>query len=170
MKGRALTTISEGCHRSWLSEVLHVPRDPTAGGIDLADGRLGIELKCRYRRWDPRWTVHDYQRMHFRRQNPGVSLYWAFLLYGLSVDPRRLRTSKQLADAVTERECWILPWAWVGQFPLFQPKTGPYRYVPQKDIPNGSYFKKHEVTGGKLYLPRGHSQLEERLELDEVPF
>ncbi len=166
MKGRALMTLSEQCHRTWLSNVFNIHREPRLGGIDLADRELGIELKCRYDRWSPHFTIHAYQRRQFREQNVGARLFWAFLLYGLNKPAEKIRGS-DIAPYVSQRDCWILPWQWVGQFPVWYPKTGPYIYVSKKDFPTNGYFKEMDVEGGRLYVPRNESVLEERL---SVPF
>lgn len=171
MKGRALTTLSEQCHRAWLSEVFHIPRDATLGGIDLADGKVGIELKCRYDRWSPHFTIHAYQRRQFREENVGAKLYWAFLLYGLHTPAEKIRGS-DITPYVSQRDCWLLPWSWVGQFPVSHPKTGPYIYVGKKDFPPNGYFIQKNVEGGRLYLPHHEPLLEERLteEYQQTPF
>lgn len=171
MKGRAFTTLSELCHREWLSDVLKIPRDPGPAGIDLVDGHIGVEMKCRYDRWSPIFTIHAYQRKHFRQQNPGVTLYWAFLLYGLSKFPEKIKDA-DLNLYISRRDCWFLPWSFVGQFPIWSPKTGPYIYVNKKAIPSDNAFIIRDVNGGRLYLPKDARILEERLSeaYQTVPF
>jgi len=84
MKPRSFVTRGEIIHKIWLSGVLGIPYFMN-GGIDLADDYIGVELKCRYKKYHPTFTVHSYQISEFEKENPGKELFWAFLLYDLIV-------------------------------------------------------------------------------------
>ena len=159
MESRSFTTKGELSHRLWLSDVLGIPYS-TNGGIDLVDDQVGVELKARYRIYTHKFTVHAYQVEQFKKENPGKELYWAFLLYDLDRDVRKV--GKNIERTVTRRDVVFLPWDFVKQFPIATPKTGPYIYVPERDFPSKKEFKRLRRSGGILFLPNG-SLLEARL-------
>ena len=153
MNPRRFTTKGELCHRKWLSSILDIPFR-TNGGIDLANEDIGIELKCRYKKYNHQFTVHEYQLNRFQEENPGKKLYWAFLLYDLKKQPDRIGNANCIENAVSNREVWFFEWNWIKQFPVSHPKTGPYVYIKEKFFPPPEYLDKFEAKGGTLYLPK----------------
>ena len=160
MKPRSFTTRGEISHRTWLSNILQVPYNMN-GGIDLADDSVGIELKCRYQIYPPTFTIHEYQISRFKEENPDQKLFWAFLLYDLALQPKRIGRHN-IGKLVTSRDVWFFDWDWVKQFPVSRPKTGPYVYVKRSFFPEDNHFHRFVKKGGTLYVPKD-SALEERL-------
>ncbi|MBW3011936.1 hypothetical protein KY311_02020 [Candidatus Woesearchaeota archaeon] len=147
-------------HRIWLSSLLNVPVSYN-GGIDLADNDVGIELKCRYEIYNHSFAVHEYQIEQFQKENPGKHLFWAFLIYGLKMSPKRIG-NHNIGRLIQKREVWFIDWDWVRQFPVSYPKTGPYVYVKEENFPDRKTMKRFSKKGGTLYLP-DNCVLEERL-------
>ena len=178
MNSRAFTTKVEMYHRLWLGNLLTLNLH-FSGGIDLYDDAIGVELKCRYQRWNHSFAVGARQISRFQEDNQGKELFWAFLFYDLENPPRRIRR-RDIGKHIFEREVWLLPWDWIKQFPISTPKTGPYVYVHRKDFPGLDYFtpldsrlevegtvpsQKPKVIDYLIYVPKGYSSLEERLDL-----
>jgi hypothetical protein len=130
-------------------------------GIDLWDGKTGIELKCAYDRWGGRFPFPSRQIDEYCRQNPGLELFWAFAIYSLSREPCQIERA-QLGDYIGEKNVWFLPWDWVRQFATHEAKTATFTYVRKKDFPPDDAFAKFEVERGILRVPRG-SSLEKKL-------
>jgi hypothetical protein len=165
MHPRAFTTISAAYHQLWISGVLKLPHIIENGGIDCYDENTGVELKTRLRKWNPTWTIDANQISMYPQQNPGKELYWAFILYGLKKPISGIR-GKDLPQVFMDRSAWLMPWEWVRKFPVWNPKTGPYVYVHQKDLPDNTYFSMFAGASkgqtGVLYVPK-NSSLEDRL-------
>lgn len=164
MKSRAFTTFIGTCHEEWLSKIFDVPRTDSSGKIDLANDILGIESKARYVKWCHRYAVAAYQFPLFRRQNPTQDLYWAFILYNLVKEPRKIKKSEDLEPLVSKREAWFFDWDWIKQFPISRKrKTGRYRYPPIKVIREQQEgFREITIDKNTLYVPRD-TPLEKRL-------
>ena len=161
-KIRAFPAKIEFQHLWWLAEVLDLGMSD--GGIDLGDHKLGVEMKCRYQKYqNSNYAVHAYQVDEFKNQNPNKELFWGFVLYGLSEEPKKIPKDADLDKFITHRSAWFFPWDWVRQFPIANPRTGPYRYVSSKAIRASGPFTEHTKGGGKLYLPKGCEALEQRL-------
>ncbi len=159
MKSRGFTTKSEMCHRIWLSDALNIPISSN-GGIDLVGDNIGIELKCRYSLYRNGFTIHQYQVDRFRDENPGKELFWAFMLYDLDKSPRKIK-EMDIEAAVTDRAVWFYDWNWVRQFPVHNPKTGPYIYIHSNYLDRGENIMLLK-NGGMFNVPIG-SALEQRL-------
>lgn len=147
------------CHREWLSNILGIKLS-TNSGIDLIDEEIGIELKSRYDFWHSTFAVHYYQVDQFKDENQDKELFWAFLIYGLKIPPRKIK-SRDVDQIVTNRNVWFFPWDWIKQFDVWYPKTGPYIYVHKKDFPPNNKFRRFRRKGGVLYVPQD-SMLTER--------
>lgn len=160
MKARIFTNIVAEAHRVWLGNLFNMHLPAYNSGIDLSDEEVGIEIKSRLRKYSTHIAVHHYQISEFREENRTKELYWAFLLYDLTMNPKAIRTSA-LERFIRNRECWFLRWDFVDRLPVYSPKTGPYVYVNSKDFLDKE-FKRVERKGAILYLPVG-SDLEERL-------
>lgn len=160
MKSRAFACKVEEPNLVWLSERVGISIS-TKGGIDLVDGEIGIELKSRLSDYYVGFAVHHYQYVKFPRANPGKELYWAFMVYNLKLPISSIKSVKHIAKSIQHRKVWIFPWEWVGQFPVYRPKTGPYIYVHAKDFPLDG-FKTCKSEGGIFYV-NGSPRLEERL-------
>lgn len=161
MDYRSFTTICAMYHAQWLADQLGLTRTNGSRGIDTADNETGVELKNRMRTWYPSWTIHAYQIKQFPKENKGKDLFWGFLLYDLTKTVPRIR-HRDFPQVITDREIWLMPWAWVEKFPVHHPETGPYVYVRQKHLPDQTYFAQFQKPRGTLYVPKG-SSLEERL-------
>ena len=138
MNPRAFTTRIEMYHRLWLSRLLDLTPHFN-GGIDLYDDKVGIELKCRYQKWNHGFAVDARQISKFEEENNEKELFWAFLFYDLKNPPRRIK-NKDIGSHISDREVWFLPWDWIKPFPVSEPKTGPYVYIHRTDFPNSGYF------------------------------
>jgi len=161
MDYRSFTTVCSFYHAAWLADQLSLTRTNGSGGIDAADAEIGVELKNRVRTWYPSWTIHAYQIKQFPKQNKGKELFWGFLLYGLTKTVPRVR-HRDFPQVITDREIWLMPWEWVKKFPVHHPKTGPYVYVKQKQLPDKGYFARFQRKHGEIFVPKD-SSLEDRL-------
>ena len=156
MKSQAFKSKAEQTHRLWLGDVLGISTDGAeSAGIDLFDDKIGIELKSKLDRYSINFAVHDYQVSQFEDQHHTKELFWAFLTYSMTKKVSQIRSVQDIRDSIDNREVRILPWDWVRQFPIWRPKTGPYRYVSKNAFPEDSYFSVHPVQNGKLYVPKG---------------
>jgi hypothetical protein len=159
---RSFPSRVELCHNLWLAEAFDLGVNDR--GIDLADKDLGIELKCRYDKWKTAgYAVHSYQVRDFEEQNPGKNLFWAFVLYALSKQPKDIGMKEDVDKCITKKEAWFLPWDWIKQFPVSCPKTGPYIYVSRKKLPDQAEFSTFRKEGGTLYVHKDCPELVERL-------
>ncbi len=158
MNPRAFTTNVENWHRRWLGSLFSLTSS-TNGGIDLYDDTIGVELKSRYTKYNHSFAVHAKQTELFLEENPTKKLYWAFLLYDLSRSPAEIGSQFDIESYVTKREVWFTSWDWIRQFPIHNPKTGPYQYISIKKLPaeDEVYTRKDEI----IHLPK-NSLLEER--------
>lgn len=133
------------------------------GGIDLVGDSLGIELKCRSDRFHPTWAIHSYQINDFPAKHADQELYWGFVLYHLTCPVERIPEGSErfLGLFVREPRVWFLPWDWVRTFKIWEPKTGPYVYVHEADLPS-SGFRSEQRSNYILHVPK-ESGLERRL-------
>jgi len=160
---RRFTTVIEQTHKKWLGYVLGMETSTGEGGIDLVDEEFGIELKSRLKTWKHGWAVDARQVDKFPLSYPTQELYWAFLIYGLNKEPSRIREgTKDLSRYVTDREIRFLPWDFIQQFKVTNPRTGPYRHVTRTRFPREDYFIERKIGSNVLFVPRD-SNLEKRL-------
>lgn len=112
-----------------------------------------MELKSRWRKYSPNFTIHDYQVNEFR--DDSKDQFWAFLLYDIrhDIDNHRWR--------IRDREVWCIPWEYADDIPVSVTPRERYRYVHGTDFPYA--LATIPRPGGILHVPRG-SVLEERLE------
>ena len=155
MDYRSFTTICSMYHGEWLAQNLGMTAS-RAGGIDISNDTINIELKSRMRDWHPTWTIHAYQINQFPKENKGKELYWGFLLYGLTKTVPSIK-HKDLPHVIIDREVWLMPWDWVWQFPVHRPKTGPYVYVKQHKLPDPKTFSRFPKKRGAIWVPKGSS-------------
>lgn len=149
----SFTTISEQAHKRWLGRVLDLPVNDSIG-IDLLDDVTGVELKGKYARWAHNYAVFNNQVEGYPELYPGLELYFAFLIYDLRIRPRQIRSNVE--KNVVEREVRLLPWDWMTQFQVNYPKaSGPWRYVHEKDFPDGDYFERFETKDSVIWAPKG---------------
>jgi hypothetical protein len=166
MNPRVFTNSVEWHHLAWLKELLqleHPHNTDIESGIDLVDGKIGLELKSRLQKYSLNFAVHAYQVDEYPAQLPHHALYWAFLYYDLSKPVKELEV-EEIADTITEREVWFFDWDWIRPFSISPAKTGPYIYVHKRDFPPEENFIKMKEKGGTLYVPKNR-ELEERLSL-----
>ena len=155
----------EWCNLRVLAELLKMPCI-RGSGIDLYDSKIAVELKSRYARWTHTWTVHAKQIWRFPKENPGNRLYWAFMLYDLKVPPRKIRRSiydDDLEALVTMRTVRLIPWNQSEHWEVWWPKTGPYCYPKEKELPHGNNYVQYQINGTTLYVPRQSISLQERI-------
>ncbi len=156
MLPRRFTTKIDQCHRGWLGQALGIPK---AGhnGIDLVNDFFAVELKAKLKAKDYSINfavnadqVNDFPQTYGERQ-----YYWAFMKYTLSKPVCEVVERDDLEQLVTSREVWCLPWTWVQSFPISYPKrSGPFRYVPIKQLPKKETMTIFEQGKGKIYAPR----------------
>ncbi|MBI5798029.1 hypothetical protein HZA98_03955 [Candidatus Woesearchaeota archaeon] len=108
MNERIFTSKIEKCHREWLAPIIGVPSE-TYFGIDFLDEQYGIEMKCRYNRWGPYFTIAADQVKDFPKRYEGREFFWTFLLYGLKEFPKEIKEEEELEPYVTKRDLWFLP-------------------------------------------------------------
>jgi hypothetical protein len=152
MDSRSFTTKMEQFHREWLSKATGIPYS-TNDGIDLSNDKVSIEIKCRCDIYHHHFVIHEYQFDAFKKENPDKELFWAFILYGLTKNVKEM-TDKNLENYVTFRQVWFLPWNWAKQFPVSNPKTGPYVYVPVYALPLDESYHKIRKEKGILRIPK----------------
>jgi hypothetical protein len=165
MNKRVFTNSIGRVHEDWLSKTLHIPVSKYHG-IDLIDDDVGIEVKSRLENYAKNFAVHAYQIESFKEMNSS-SLFWAFIIYGLSEPVKSIKDRDRLDDLITSRSAWLLPWDWIKSFPVSHAKTGPYVYVHSNQFPDNQYFSEHSIGNSKLFLPRD-SILEEKLNSPEM--
>ena len=146
MDHRIFINYIEICHKSWLGEFLNIPVQIKTG-IDLLDDKLGIELKNRYQKYSKSFAVHAYQVDLFKKDNPDIELSWGLLLYDLQKEPPMFEDNDDFEQEVTSRNIWFIEWDWIYQFPVQNPKTGPYRYASLSKSPSKSEFEEFQVNG-----------------------
>ncbi|MDP2749405.1 MAG: hypothetical protein Q8O89_01070 [Nanoarchaeota archaeon] len=163
MDARTFMNYIERCNVNWLGKLLNM-RHTENGGIDLYDHDTGIELKCRYEKCHQTFTVAADQPTKFKEENPGKNLYWAFMIYDISKSPSSVKTTEteKIEKLIKQRDIWFFSWKHVNQFPVANPKTGPFIYIHKKDFPGNNEFDAIEVNKAKLYIPKG-SGLEEKI-------
>lgn len=98
----------------------------------------------------------------FPERYPKQELYWAFLIYGLSLEPKEIPKSRvNLEPYITERVVRFMPWNLVSNIKVSRPeRSGPFRYVPLRALPPDKEFILFEQDKSKLYVPK-NSLLEE---------
>ena len=163
MESQIFRNLSGRANVKWLGKVLEIPTSRN-GGIDLVDDKYGVEIKSRLNTYPQNFAVHSYQISQFEEENPNQTLYWAFLIYGLSKPVKKIKTHN-VERLISERKVWLLEWDWIKKLPICDPKTGPYVYIHKKDFID-TKFRRYEASNGILYLPI-NTPLEERL---IVPF
>ena len=125
---------------------------PQQRGIDLAGDDCAVEMKTCWKKYNPKFTIHNYQVNDFLRDNPGKELFWAFLYY----DVRATRNGW----APRDRETWIVPWEFAASLPVRITPHESYRYVRGLRFPYA--FTAFQRRGGVIHVPQS-SLLEERL-------
>lgn len=166
MNPRVFTNSVEWHHLAWLKELLQLEHPHNAdieSGIDLVDGKIGVELKSRLQRYSLNFAVHAYQIDEYPAQLPNHSLYWAFLYYDLRKSVKDIE-AEEISETIKFREVWFFDWDWIRKFSASPAKTGPYVYVHKRNFPPEDHFCKMKEKGGTLYVPK-NSILEERVSL-----
>ena len=161
MKPRRFTTKVEITHKSYLAHLLGMT--PSRGtGIYLLSEEIGIELKCRY----SKYIKHNYaccenEYQNFPGRYPNRELYLAFLIYGLSREPKEIPKERlNLEPYVTERIVKFVQWDFIANIPVSSPKkSGPFRYVSISSLPSDGDFNLFEEGKTRLYIPK-ESKLE----------
>lgn len=159
MLPRRFTTKIDQCHRKWLEEVLDIS-SAQYNGIDLLNHFWGIELKAKLRTkgYSINFAVNANQVNDFPQTYGQKEYYWAFMAYTFSKSVSETRERDKLEPLVTGREVWCLPWDWIQKFPISSPKfSGPFRYVPIKQLPKPETMTSFEEEKGKIYVPRDSS-------------
>ena len=159
MDSASFTSLIAEYHRKLLSSIIHVPIE-THKSIDLVDEDVGIEIKCRLRKYHKNFTIHAYQVEHFRESLNGQQLFWAFLRYGLRKPIEGITEEINLKRIVKDVEVTFMEWDFLKEFPVSNAYTGPYVYVKAKDLVGN--FNLYERGKAKLYIPKG-SILEDKL-------
>ena len=142
-----------------------IPPTIRSKGIDLIDGGIGVEIKCRNDFYNTRFTLHASQIEKYRRIYPDKELFWGFLLYGLEKRPEEIGSVREIVENLGKRVVWFLPWDWVDKYPLHSKnKTGPYKHIYENYLPSREgYFHTFEIGDWLLHSPAG-SSLERRIE------
>jgi hypothetical protein len=133
-------------------------------GIDLIDGALAVEIKCRNDFYGARFTLHAGQIEKYRRAYPDKELFWGFLLYGLKKRPEEIGSEREIAENLGKKIVWFLPWEWVDRYPAHNDnKTGPYKHIYKNYLPSREgYFHTFELGDWLLHAP-ADSSLERRI-------
>lgn len=151
MKAEVFRTLIEPYHLRWIAKPLNA-KTSDKFGIDIYNDFIGIELKSRHINYTKNFAVHAYQVDQFRKENPNRELYWCFLIYHTSIGIKEI-TNHNLESVIGFRKAWFIEWDWIRQFPISNPKTGPYVYVGLKDFPEKNYFKEIAYNGGYFLVP-----------------
>ncbi len=152
------------CHGRWLEKVIGIPyvgRAGNGGGIDLLSDKIGIELKCRLRKYSCIWACDENDKISFEERHQDIALYWAFLLYEISRGVQDLRKIRNLDRFVVSRECWFLPWKWIEIFPVYSPeKSGPFRYANARYFPPAEEFEEKCISSGeRIFVPKEDKEI-----------
>lgn len=122
-------------------------------GIDLCDQKYGIEVKSRLKSYQASVAVHAYQVNQFQKENPSLTLFWAFVFYSTTKPISEITHHNEISRNLCDQEAYILPWDWVRQFPSStSPKTGPYIYVHKRDFPSSNQFQDFSVASGCIHV------------------
>jgi len=145
MHPQRFKVLVEEMHRKWLSHVFGGITHH-ANGIDLRTDTFGIELKTRMRSFTLKngtvrpchgqFTLHEEQLCCFEEAySSRLELYLCFLRYDFARPVRSLpQHQHDLVDLVSGREAWFVPWAFTGKYSVSSAFTGPYRYIPFRDV------------------------------------
>ena len=163
----------ERYHKQWLGNALWVPGNGHLG-IDLLSYTdlyedasysedFAIEFKSKMVRYPQQFAVNADQVNDFPKEYPGRDFYWAFMSYSFSKKVKEVSDTEDLEALVTQREVWCMPWNWIRKFPISKPKkSGPFRYVPKKTLPNPNKMTIFEEEKGRIYVQK-NSTLESHL-------
>lgn len=136
-------------------------------GIDLFDEDIGIELKCRYSKWWPSFTIHAYQIDEFKQDNQGKKLFWAFALYNLNKAIPDIQPEDDLSVLVKDVTFRFAPWNFVRKFPVHNAPTADYIYVHEKNLINSKVVP--EVYKNTILLLPEKSILLEKFQAPKSP-
>ena len=143
------------CHGVWLESVLGIPYLGRAHGIDFANEDTAMELKCRLKCYSDIWACDENDRIQFEKEQEGKKMYWAFLLYSLDKRVPSLSRTQNLEPHVTGRDCWIVEWNVIHNFPVHSPLySGPFRYA-KEHLLDKKGFSLIEDKKGRVYVSEG---------------
>ncbi|MSR86116.1 hypothetical protein EXS74_01840 [Candidatus Woesearchaeota archaeon] len=175
MNPRDFTGEIERYHKRWLANALWVPgnghhgidllsKTEYDGDAEYSDG-FAIEFKSKIIKpgYPKLFAVNADQVNDFPQETQEMEFYWAFMFYTFAKEVKDVKKGEDLETLVTEREVWCIPWDWIRQFPVHNPKhSGPFRYVPKHRLPPPNEMTIFEEEKGRIYVPK-NSNLETHL-------